>query len=510
MPNIKDIITEKLHLLFPDIETWVREDITQVCKSSNIKNIDALTQPFKLYDNFTNYAINFFTTLQAFNKITESDIDNVLNYFQEYGYYTIALYGTEEETNVFYNKYQDYFKTLNDNISCHLEKCKAVLGITGEDKEEDKPAEFAMFNYIKSYLDDITKEESEHPSYIELLKKVATLEHALNERNKTPKFISMLNGTATNTLASISTRSTPPKIDQVSNTGIIEKGSLKVFIESFNEVTGELRTSTHKLLDACIIYLTQQNHYRGKDENINPEVVIPLTTYMELCGIPNTKASKDKTRRKVKEDLDTLYHISIEWTEPSGKNLRDFAKRRICSSVGIVKGNIVFSFSPEMAKYLTNSYLMQYPIELLKIDERNSNAYHIGKKLLLHNSIDNNKRKGTSNIIKVDNLLEICPNIPTYEEVMAGNRHIDQRIITPFENALNSLDFITWEYCNAKGEKSTQQQLEATSFTTFKNLYVRFEVEGVPDQTARLEARTEEAKKKAENKKTPARNKKQS
>lgn len=506
MPNIKDIITEQLNILYPDIEPVIKDDICQVlkvCKSSYIKKIDVFTKPYKIYDDFKNYSINYFTSLQGFNKITEKDIETILNYFKEYGYYTIALYGTEEETKEFFNKYQASYDELLKMIANHLDECLAVIDNTAEHEAENK----AILNYIEETLKDLEKEAKEAPNYIELIKKVATLERALNEKDNTPKFISMLNGTATNTLASISTRSTPPRIDKLSNTGIIEKGSLKVFIESFNEVTGELRTSTHKLLDACIIYLTQQNHYRGKDENINPEVIIPLETYMELCGTPNTKASKDKTRRKVKEDLDTLYHISIEWTEPSGKNLRDFAKRRICSSVGIVKGNIVFSFSPEMAKYLINSYIMQYPIDLLKIDERNGNAYHIGKKLLLHNSIDNNKRKGTANIIKVENLLEICPNIPTYEEVMAGNRHIDERIIRPFENALNSLNFISWEYCNSKGVPLTEEQLQATAFSTFKNLYVKFEVEGVPDQTARLEARAEEVKKKADNKKLTSKKK---
>ena len=114
------------------------------------------------------------------------------------------------------------------------------------------------------------------------------------------RFTAMLNGTATNQLTNISTRSNPPIIDAITGNATIEQGTLKVFIDSYSELTGGLRTSTHKLLDACTIALTRQNNYRGKDEKLNPLVTIPLEQFMELCGIPLTKPSKDKTRRKVK------------------------------------------------------------------------------------------------------------------------------------------------------------------------------------------------------------------
>ena len=206
-------------------------------------------------------------------------------------------------------------------------------------------------------------------------------------------FVAMLNGTATNQLTNISPHSNPPVIDAITGNATIERGSLKVFINNYSDIKG-LRTSTLKLLDACTVLLTQQNSFRGEGP-LNTVVEIPLERYMELCEIPLTKPSKDKTRRKVKEDLETLYNISLEWSEPSGKRTKDFAKMRICDKIAIIKGKICFSFSPAMARYLTNAYIMQYPIELLKVDERNSNLYPLGRKLLLHNSIENNQRKGT-------------------------------------------------------------------------------------------------------------------
>ena len=136
-----------------------------------------------------------------------------------------------------------------------------------------------------------------------------------------------------------------------------------------------------------------------------------------------------------------------------------------------------------MAKYLTNAYIMHYPMELLKVDERNSNSYPLGRKLLLHQSMNNNKKKKTSDIISVKSLLEVCPDIPMYESVMNEGRQLDQRIRTPLEKALNSLDFIAWEYCNSKGIPLTEKQLTSTDYKVFEKFYVKFDVLGFPTQT---------------------------
>lgn len=328
------------------------------------------------------------------------------------------------------------------------------------------------------------------------------------ENAKLNRFFPMLNGTATNQLTNISTRATPPKIDIITGNATLEQGSIKVLIKNYNALTGGLKVSTSKLLDACTMALTQNNNYRGNDSHINNTVSIPLERYMELCGIQNTKSNKDWIRKKVKEDLDTLFNVSIEWTENSNKKRKDFSEMRICTQVGIVKGNITFSFSPELAKYLVNAYVMQFPVELLKIDERNPSSYHIGRKLLLHHSIDNNKLKGTANLISVKCLLEVCPDIPTYEEVMNGGRQLEQRIKSPFEKALNALPFINWEYANSKGAPLTDEQLAATDYNTFEELYIKFEVIGEPDQTARLERKVQAAAKAEQKKNSTSKSKK--
>ena len=111
--------------------------------------------------------------------------------------------------------------------------------------------------------------------------------------------------------------------------------------------------------------------------------------------------------------------------------------------------------------------------------------------------------------MSVKSLLDVCPDIPTYEQVLATGRQLDQRIRAPFETTLNSLSsFISWEYCNSKGVPLTEEQLQTTDYSTFIKLYIKFDVLGAPDQTARLEARAEEAKARADKKKRASTKKK--
>lgn len=293
-------------------------------------------------------------------------------------------------------------------------------------------------------------------------------------------FSPMLQGTGSNKLSQISTRSSSANIDAITGVATISSGDFKVFIEGYRNLAAGLRISSHKLLDACAIALTRQNDFRGEGELLTT-VIIPLDEYVKMLGKPETKSTMDEVRKRVKEDLETLYSVSIEWREKSGKNVKDYAKMRIVSSHGIKRGNIHVGFSPEFAKYLTGSYIMQYPTALLKIDERNPSTYHLGRKLLLHFSMDNNRKKGTSNMIGVRALLSVCPDIPSYEEVMQSGRHTDRRIKSPFEEALNALEFIVWEYANQKGAPLSDAQLAELSFEDFANLYIRFTVKNFRD-----------------------------
>lgn len=319
------------------------------------------------------------------------------------------------------------------------------------------------------------------------------------------QYAPMLQGVGTNQLSLIRTAGQELDVNAITGVVTISKGTLKVTVDPQEGIATALTklfdTSTQKLFDICVMALTQQNHYRGSGEP-NTAVVIPLDKYMELRGIPQTKASKDKTRRTVKAELNTLLRTRLDWTESSKKTTRDFLTINICSSAGIKNGNILLGFSRELATYLIWAYVMQYPLSLLRLDERNDNSYLIGKALSRHFGIDNNNRRGTNNIIGVATILEWCEDtIPSYDKVMSETRHVERLIRKPLENALDILvtngTLTTWEYCNSKKIPLTDEQVNSGTYSDWEALFIHFEVANFPDQTPRLEARTEEAKARA-------------
>ena len=300
----------------------------------------------------------------------------------------------------------------------------------------------------------------------------------------------MLNGKATNAFANIGRNAEPTRINPLAdNEATIENGDFKVFIEKYSSKK-TLKVGVVKLLDILSVELTKLNPYRAKDPNkLQTTVTLPLDKYMTYLGIENidNKNTRKDARKRLKEALDTLYSISLEWEEKSGDKVKNYAKMRICEAQGIKRGVASFTFTTRMAHYLNQSYIMQFPIELLAISERNPNAYPIARKLSLHNSIDNNIKRGTANIISVAKLLEVAPEIPNIEAVRAVNGSWSERIKGALEKALDAIGgILSWEYCNTKGSPLTDKQLEIADYETFIKLFIKFNIKGAPDQTDRL------------------------
>lgn len=306
-------------------------------------------------------------------------------------------------------------------------------------------------------------------------------------------FSPMLNGTATNALATIGRSAEPTRINPLAdNEATIENGDFKVFIEKYSNKKS-LKVSVVKLLDLLVVELTKINHYKAKDpDTLRTTVTFSLDDYMAYFGIKdidNPNARKD-ARKRLKEALDALYSISLEWKEKSRDKVEDYAKMRICEAQGIKRSVVSFTFTTRMAHYLNQSYIMQYPLDLLAISERNPNAYPIARKLALHHSIDNNHKKGTSSIISVAKLLESAPEIPSINKVRAVNGSWGERIKGSLEKALDAVDgVISWEYSNSKGVPLTDKQLEMADYETFSKLYIKFDILGAPDPTQRIEAK---------------------
>lgn len=266
------------------------------------------------------------------------------------------------------------------------------------------------------------------------------------EKNKNPeieneekKVVKLYNGELINQIFRIDL-SKIGKLDECTQELKGTSDGTTIYISKYDPLN-PLRQSTLKLWDCLMIEFTQQNHYKCKKEDLRREVRISLSDYVNLRAESASKSYKDKIREEVKSDLDLLSHISIAGTENQKKKTKGFPKAKICERAEFKDHKIIFVFSEELADYLVHSYVMTYPLSLLRTDSKNKNLYSLGRKMALHYGMDNNVTLGTNNKLSVKTALKYCPTIPTKEEVEESNGRIKRRIYESFEKTVAALGF---------------------------------------------------------------------
>ena len=331
---------------------------------------------------------------------------------------------------------------------------------------------------------------------------------------KSSSFLPVLHGKATDSIATMA--GSLIEENKLNNTGVVTSGEVKLVIDKFNELSGTLGVSTHKLLSTAVASFTALNHTGTKARQANFTAVnIPLKEYALYCGydvIEHETATEEEAlkeakraenalknaRKKINKDLAIMFSSSLSWTEKVRGKQGDYMDIRLIEAKGIRNGFIQIRFSQTFSEYLVKLPITQYPVALLAVDERNNNAYALGLKCTEHFNMDNNQIRGTAQLLKVKTLLELT-SLPAIEKVRAEGRRWEDRIKEPFENSLDALTACglleNWEYSHSKGVTLTDE--EATnwgSYEEWENTLIHFTLKDAPDHRARLEARAEEKK----------------
>ena len=245
----------------------------------------------------------------------------------------------------------------------------------------------------------------------------------------------------------------------------MEGDKYALYLRNYNNLTHGLTISAQKLLDVCVWGLTEQNTRGETDPNeINTVVEFSLRDYMKYCNIPPTESSLDKTRRNVKNDIETLMNLLIDFRDTGIKTKHNLTE--LCRVIGysqIKNSKITVTFIPQLAIHLLNAYITYYPLKLLQVDGHDDYAFYIGRQYFLHRSIRRNQAKGTADILSVKTLLNLIPNIPTEAQLKTTNdRHYLRRIKDPFETSMDKLadlDIFKWRYCKRKKQPLTSEDL---------------------------------------------------
>jgi|GEM_PF-1595317 len=293
--------------------------------------------------------------------------------------------------------------------------------------------------------------------------------------------VPLMQGSGTNHLSRLNTIRRKPQFDRETKIATLSIDGMTVELKDW-ESTQVFKPNVQKLLDTLLILLTNQpSPY--KVNGVNVRVHLPLEEYLNILGKPQTKSSFDELRENLKSDILPLYHASMTFAQKRGKKHKQYGQMRIISEWKIKDNVLTVDFSPSLVEYLKESFIMQYPVRLLKLDNRDPVALMLGRRLALHFNMRSNQRFNTHNIISVRTLLDWCQMvIPSEEQVRGMKREYKRCIVIPLERALNVLQdsgIITWEYCNSKNSPLTEEQAQQVKDKCYKvimELYICFEI----------------------------------
>ena len=231
------------------------------------------------------------------------------------------------------------------------------------------------------------------------------------------------------------------QIDHFGNM-VIETPDIIVTIEGYEECG--VNQSAVMLLDSLMTVATEE----GLHETL---VTLTLDEYMSMRDLKNEK----EARKQIKRDFDSLERISFKCKGADNKRWEYLEIKISGGTKGLIKnGDLLFRFNPDFFSIFkihnSNRYLFMYfPHEALQGNiKKHPHKYWFARKIAEHKRM--NLGKDNENVIGVRTLIESCPNFPTYEQVMASNRNITDRIIKPFERDMDELHSVfEWEYSDS-------------------------------------------------------------
>lgn len=346
----------------------------------------------------------------------------------------------------------------------------------------------SVFAAVYDFIDSKTQPEADKKEIKErITKTVSTLD----------TFANMLHGNAVNDF--MSTGNKQIKQDIQAGTYQAEKNDTIMTFDAGVNLSPNLR----KFYMALLIQLTSQIPYRETDANKIEKarrVSFSVYDYMNWTG------TKDRTAayKHINEAAETLlkttkeFPVTIYEKDRKGKYVpqKKIRKMNILEAIdrddkdgkAIKDGKVTLYFSFLMAQALSHAHIMKIPTALLKINsKRNPHGVNLGYKLAYHYGLNAKKKNKNANLIKVKSLLSFCPEIPSYEEVMANMKgKVDEKIINPLTRDLDANQeagvLSEWHYCDTNGKELTDEQLGKYKYSDWIEWQVYFELKDYPSE----------------------------
>ena len=228
----------------------------------------------------------------------------------------------------------------------------------------------------------------------------------------------------------------------------------------------------------------------------SPTVEVTLREYAEKKHRSTSKQALQKLKEEVWKQMKELIPVHISCQEKIDGKLKTLGQISINGgTAAVVKGVIRWNFNQDLFDILIKYSPTDYLTELWAADPRTS-TYYFGKYIIQNRRLNENKRGRDK--INIRTLIEKSPNLPTYDEVMNGNRDLTGRIVKKTFEDLDALESLYYEFYTKTGERIDNP--DTISYQTFINGYIVVDYSDFPAHPERIEA---EKKRKKRKKSTP-------
>lgn len=262
----------------------------------------------------------------------------------------------------------------------------------------------------------------------------------------------------------------PVKLDKIADQAKFSRAGVDVMIFDYSRQQASIGVNVHKLFSFSIAMFTDQ--YNGLQAG-GYEVAFSLDEYIKITG---GKLSADrKQRRRKRNDMqkrirrELMLLQSLQFTQISGTD--SFESISPFCRTAARNGVITIEFSRPFAEILLKkkAVTIVHP-GLMRISARSRTAYALGQKCTRHYYKNRRRNSKAARRLKVKNLLKETL-LPNYEDVLKDRKGWRERILLPFEKAMNELVaegvLTKWQYEGAG---------TAQSYQAFKETVIYFEV----------------------------------
>lgn len=220
-------------------------------------------------------------------------------------------------------------------------------------------------------------------------------------------------------------------------------------------------------------------------------LAIPLLDYAAIKKRSTSKQALQKLKAEVIEQMEELKPLGYVCQERIGGKLKTTGRVDINGGTATVANGVIYwNYNQDLFNQLMLYAPTDTPKELFAVDPRTS-AFYFGLYIAQNRRL--NEGKPGREKIPMRTLIEKSPNLPTYAEVMKGNRNVSDRIIKKAFADLDALETLYYDFYTAAGEKV--ENPDALDYQTFINGYILVDYSDYPEHPDRVQKKRERQKK---------------